>query len=927
MTYYFEIIRNKHWAKLLFFISFFLTVSILHAQKEASVWLNGSGKQFNFQSGGLDISTFVGNNSANSSICDKDGKLVLYSNGKTIWNRNNEIVVNGDGLISSDAYQSNPPKFVPYPKKDGWYILIYDESLNTSSKTGFSNTLYYAEIDANAQGGIGEVVRKKIKIHNNYHSSPSIAGFCNNSYYWMVIDRNENVTSIKRDRIYFYKIDENGVNVNPVINGNLDFGNSGNYKFSPNGDKLSFMVAGNSFDQGQDIVTDFNFISGEMYNIRYIGNHGYSLKEFSPNSQLLYLFSKGNLIQIDVRYSTQKLINNTADTILTLASNAQTVYPWLDLQLAPNGKLYFIYNDVIDGKIKLGIIHEPNKKGFACNLETDVLTLSGNNYMLPEFVTSFFRDKNPEMKYEVFPKAGPDLKLCANSDATIGIDENNKAFYQWIPEDRIGDVFSVKTIFQRPKYYVIQPQTSTYVLRATDGNCWVNFDTLNITVYPIPEKLPIEGSRSVCPFVEEVEYSTVAGKNEFHWLVDGGKIVSDPLNDTIKINWGDTNAKASVKIFTTNSYGCNPDTTVFPVRINVKLITETPKGNSQVCIADSKNIPYQIRKTNGSVYNWMAEQGEIMQGQGTNKVAVNWLGDGAHRLTVEETNETIDTICFGISEPLLVNVLNDSLEVKLENVSYDLENHLIIKYNSAKFQKNIHTPFLIMKNDAGENHEEIISLVQPVGEYVNSPISPIKNLENVSFKIINSCNETFSSNTLQTIFLQGNEDKSGNIIHLKWNFNQSWINDNLDHEIWYSENEGINWALVSDGEKGTSYNFPLNGLTLIHFFRIKEINKDKNLESWSNRIEIEVDGDLTVPDVFTPNGDGINDEWQIRNIRFHPFQRVSIFNKNGQLVYECRNEFIPWDGRINGNITQGTYFYQIIFDSKNKKYGQVTILK
>jgi gliding motility-associated-like protein len=906
-------------AKLLVLILFCFITYFSNAQKEAAIWLVGSGTQFNFQSGKFNISTFAGNNTANSTICDKEGNLVLYTNGRTVWNRNNEIVVNGEGLISDAAFNYNPSVFLPYPKKDGWYILIYEEDFNTTSNAIYNNTLYYAEINANANGGKGEVVRKKIKIHDNYHSGPTIAGFCDNSYYWLVIDRNENVTNIKRDRIYFYRIDENGVNITPKINDDLDIGNSSGYKFSPNGDKFYFRFGGNSYEQ--QIITDFNFTTGEIYNIRGFGDPVNFQKEFSPNSRLLYFFSNANLIQLDVAYS----VINSAVTILTLDSNADNVYPGIDLQLAPDGKIYFSYFDVNDRKVKLGAINEPNKKGYACDPETGISTITFNNFRLPEFVTSFFRDKYPVMLQEVFTNAGPDIELCSNSSKTIGVEENTGAFYHWIPDGGFDDPFSAKTVYRPNTALHVTPQTSTFILRATDGNCWVNFDTINVTLLPFPRKLPIDGSRSVCPFVEKVDYWTVDDKNKLHWLVNGGEIVTNPSNDTVKINWGATNKNASASVFSTNGYGCSCDTSVFPVRINVKLITETPKGKSQLCIAEIKNISYQIRNTNGSVYHWIADRGEVALGQGTNKVVVNWQGDGQHKLTVEETSTTIDTICFGASEPLIVDILNDSLEIKLDQVSYDPENKLAIHYSSQKLRNN-HSLFLIIQDEFGKTLKELYLSKPFDGKCFYMPDSPVLNTELISLKVVNSCSETFYSNQYQTILLRGAATELENSIRLKWNINRFWENDKLEHEIWYSENGQDNWLIISEGESGTEFDFQLKGLSLTHYFRVKEINSDDKLESWSNTIKIQIEGDLTIPDVFTPNGDGINDEWQINNIRFQPFQKIIIYNRFGQVIHECIKEFIPWDGRINGNVIQGTYFYQIIFDSQNKKYGQVTVL-
>jgi len=913
--------RSLYGAKFAIFLLLCFVSLFSNAQKEAAIWSVGSGLQFNFQSGKIEYSSFNGNNEVNSTICDKEGNLVLYTNGRTVWNRNNEILVNGEELIYRDAFAENSPIFIPNPKKDGWYFLIYDEDYHTHADFKIKNTLFYAEIDAKAYAGRGEIVRKKIKIHDNYHFGPTISGFCENSYYWLVIDRNENDTFVKYDRIYFYKIDENGVNLTPKINCDLAIGSSGGYKFSPNGDKFYFAYSTSVL---QPSIADFNFKTGEMYNIRGVPYKVNYNVEFSPNSQLLYFFSNANLIQLDVASSG---ISYSADTILSLASSADNSNPGENLQLASDGKIYFSYFDVNNKKTKIGVINEPNKKGSACDVKTDIFTIKFYNFKLPKFVTSFFRDKHPEMQQEVFPKAGPDFEMCSNSSADIGVDENAKAFYLWSPSNDFVDPFSTKTIYQPNLTLYDSIQTKTLVLRATDGNCWLNFDTLKVKILPRARKLPVDGSWSVCPFVKEVDYWTVNDKNTLHWLVNGGTIVTNPSNDSVKINWGETNRNASVSVFSTNSYGCSSDTSVFPVRINVKLITETPIGASQLCIAESKNIPYQIINTNGSVYNWIAEKGEVKLGQGTNKVLVDWQGDGKHRLSVEETSTTIDTICFGASEPLIVDILNDSLKIKLEQVSFDQDNKLVIHYFSDKLRNYDHSLFLIIQNKSGETLKELNMYREFDGVLFYSPNTAELSAGLISLKVINSCHETFYSNPLQTIFLRGILSESGNSILLNWNINRFWENDRLEHEVWYSENGLDNWVLFANGKPGTEFDFPLNGLSLTYYFRIKEINRDKNLVTWSNKIEFHIIGDLTIPDVFTPNGDGINDGLEIENIRFHPFQKIIIYDRYGQVIYECNNEFIPWDGRINGNIIQGTYFYQIIFNPENKKYGKVTVLK
>ena len=65
---------------------------------------------------------------------------------------------------------------------------------------------------------------------------------------------------------------------------------------------------------------------------------------------------------------------------------------------------------------------------------------------------------------------------------------------------------------------------------------------------------------------------------------------------------------------------------------------------------------------------------------------------------------------------------------------------------------------------------------------------------------------------------------------------------------------------------------------------------------------------IDIPNIFTPNGDGINDGFHINyNIRPSVFA-IKIFNRNGQNIFSSTNSDFVWDG---DNNVPGTYFYII----------------
>ncbi len=86
---------------------------------------------------------------------------------------------------------------------------------------------------------------------------------------------------------------------------------------------------------------------------------------------------------------------------------------------------------------------------------------------------------------------------------------------------------------------------------------------------------------------------------------------------------------------------------------------------------------------------------------------------------------------------------------------------------------------------------------------------------------------------------------------------------------------------------------------------------------------------LTIPNAFSPNGDGINDKWDIVNLSDYSFAIVEIFNRNGQSVFKSYGYSNPWDGKYNGkSLPVGTYYY--IMDFKGvfpQRSGYVVILR
>lgn len=86
---------------------------------------------------------------------------------------------------------------------------------------------------------------------------------------------------------------------------------------------------------------------------------------------------------------------------------------------------------------------------------------------------------------------------------------------------------------------------------------------------------------------------------------------------------------------------------------------------------------------------------------------------------------------------------------------------------------------------------------------------------------------------------------------------------------------------------------------------------------------------LIIPEVFTPNGDGINEYWDIRNADLYPKIEVMVYTRWGKLVYSSRNPSVhPWDGKFDGKLLPNDSYHYIIRlnDGSKPRTGVVSII-
>lgn len=96
--------------------------------------------------------------------------------------------------------------------------------------------------------------------------------------------------------------------------------------------------------------------------------------------------------------------------------------------------------------------------------------------------------------------------------------------------------------------------------------------------------------------------------------------------------------------------------------------------------------------------------------------------------------------------------------------------------------------------------------------------------------------------------------------------------------------------------------------------------------------EIVVEAIQPEPDLFfTPNGDGDNDRWKVKNLDTYQNSTIRIFDRYGKVLYSSSGQDFEngWDGTYNGNKLPATdYWYEITIDEIDQEYfGHFTLIR
>lgn len=121
----------------------------------------------------------------------------------------------------------------------------------------------------------------------------------------------------------------------------------------------------------------------------------------------------------------------------------------------------------------------------------------------------------------------------------------------------------------------------------------------------------------------------------------------------------------------------------------------------------------------------------------------------------------------------------------------------------------------------------------------------------------------------------------------------------------------------------------LTGYSSVNFSTEIPGEIDRSATNSNNVIVKGNDLPVTSLSAFSPNGDGIDDQWVIQNIENFPDCELVIFSRSGRIVYAKVGYSNEWDGRDqNGNeLPIGAYYYTITCPDSQTTSGSISIIR
>lgn len=513
-------------------IFLFLTLTA-SAQQQNHNWCFGNKAGLDFNGGApVAFSSAINCAEGSASVSNRHtGALLFYTDGVRIYNRDHNIMPNGNN-IGNDLLSSSLQGMLIVPFTDDstkYYVFaLEDESRSEGA-------LFYSVVDMQLDAGLGDVMqnRKKIKLGKGFVEGMQAVPTCDG--HWLILSsRNSN-------EFFSYRINATGIDTQAVVSKMFHpYVTSvlGAMKISPDRRKLLYATYTSRQVGGQNYavatINDFDERTGKVTGGEHLidptGNATYYSVEFSENGSKAYVCDSrfGGIYQFDLSLPTALDIKASKKTVYQHSTGNEAML----MQMGPDKNIYV----AIFGKNYVDRISNTNAAVPAVVYTHGAVTLAPGTTSLKSFP--------PEVTY---PEEGSldtffstkDVEICEGGSMLLQ-GQQDAISYTW-HDGSNQSTFSVPAegIYWVTSQFLCSQQTDTFRVKIKSFPLDLGVDTTICKGYPLTVNATIPG--------DSVEYTWQDGSNAdsfviawpgAYWVtVDVGECV---IHDTIYIRENDS---------------------------------------------------------------------------------------------------------------------------------------------------------------------------------------------------------------------------------------------------------------------------------------------------------------------------------------------------------------------------------------------------
>jgi gliding motility-associated-like protein len=446
-------------------LSLLLQGLLLFAQKEYNNWYFGDYIGISFNTG---VPAPLANGSLSTlegcaSISDSSGNLLFYTDGRTVYNRNHQIMLNGTGLLGGPS-STQSALIIKKPLCNRFYYIF------TVAQFALTEGANYSIVDMNGDNGLGTITLKNQFLISPTAEKQTAIRHANGVDIWVLMHGWED------NYFYSFLLSKDGVSSSPVTTsiGTIlkDKSWIGYLKGSPDGK----ILASAEFQHNYFELFRFDKTNGTLVSTITIGKFDtlelsgcYYGLEFSPDNKMLYTKTDGDSTIFQYRVSDfDSVLISTSKTPIGTINPKPGLIPFQvgAYQLAPDQKIYISRLDTR----RSSCISFPNLQGSSCNFVDTAISFSNFNFGgLPNN-----------------PFTAPYIQQDGCFTGTYNFHLTDTTPYQrW----DFGDpqVAGDTALQVNPSYTYTQP--GVYTVSCIYLTDWQTFDTVITTVYahPVPE--------------------------------------------------------------------------------------------------------------------------------------------------------------------------------------------------------------------------------------------------------------------------------------------------------------------------------------------------------------------------------------------------------------------------------------------------------